>query len=259
MVESVVNELVVSMSVVEGKVFCDSLDVADRFNKRPDNVVQAIRNLECSEDFILLNFKEITYSDGRNRSQPKYNMTRDGFTMLVMGFKGKEAAYWKEQYIAAFNLMEKKLTEQPVFNVPTNMLEALQLAAQLEEKRMELEATVETQKAQLAVAERAVSREDARFSTGALGATQPTLTCFFAELYDVPSTRQQQMGVFLGKVCKRHFGGWGVKTEKNSQGYDYKLYHEDVVLKTLEILDDPTHPLFPHKAKTEGVKLRLVK
>jgi hypothetical protein len=37
-----------------------------------------------------------------------YEMTRDGFTFLAMGFTGKEAARWKEAYIAAFNAMAEQ-------------------------------------------------------------------------------------------------------------------------------------------------------
>ena len=41
-----------------------------------------------------------------------YSITRDGFTILVMGFTGKKAMAWKERYIAAFNAMEKRLIDQ---------------------------------------------------------------------------------------------------------------------------------------------------
>lgn len=36
-------------------------------------------------------------------------MTRDGFTMLVMGFTGKKAAQFKEMYIKRFNEMEQTI------------------------------------------------------------------------------------------------------------------------------------------------------
>jgi hypothetical protein len=32
-------------------------------------------------------------------------MTRDGFTILAMGFTGKEAMAWKEKFIQAFNML----------------------------------------------------------------------------------------------------------------------------------------------------------
>jgi phage regulator Rha-like protein len=40
-------------------------------------------------------------------------MTRDGFTLLAMGFKGKKALGWKLKYIEGFNAMEATLRAQP--------------------------------------------------------------------------------------------------------------------------------------------------
>jgi len=39
-------------------------------------------------------------------------MTRDGFTLIVMGFTGKEAMAWKLRYIEAFNAMEAELARK---------------------------------------------------------------------------------------------------------------------------------------------------
>ena len=38
-----------------------------------------------------------------------YDITRDGFSLLVMGFTGKKALEWKIKYIEAFNSMERQL------------------------------------------------------------------------------------------------------------------------------------------------------
>ena len=38
-------------------------------------------------------------------------MNRDGFSLLVMGFTGKEAMAWKIRYIQAFSEMEAKIRE----------------------------------------------------------------------------------------------------------------------------------------------------
>lgn len=96
-------------------VFCDgkdtaranSLMVAKMFNKRHDDVLKSIRNLDCSDEFSLRNFAESKYKDERGKYQPCYDMTRDGFTFLVMGYRGKKAAAFKEAYIKRFNQMEK--------------------------------------------------------------------------------------------------------------------------------------------------------
>lgn len=85
----------------------NSLMVATVFNKRHDNVLRDIQNLDCSDDFRLLNFEESKYTNDQGKKQPCVNMTRDGFVFLVMGYRGKKAAQFKEAYINRFNEMEE--------------------------------------------------------------------------------------------------------------------------------------------------------
>ena len=93
-----------------GLLVTSSLGVADRFEKRHADVLRAIAEMDCSQDFRERNFAFSTYrSEGQRRDYPYAKLTRDGFTFLVMGFTGKEAAAWKEKYIAAFNAMEAKM------------------------------------------------------------------------------------------------------------------------------------------------------
>lgn len=103
----------VSVEIIGGKPTTTSLDVAKHFRKRHDNVLRDIKNLECPEDFVLLNFEECSRTGANNRPEPYVRMTRDGFTLLCMGFTGKEAMHWKVAYINAFNKMEQALIEQP--------------------------------------------------------------------------------------------------------------------------------------------------
>jgi len=92
-----------------------SLDVAKKFEKRYDHVLRAIKNLDCSDNFRLLNLGESTRQT-KAGEQKYYIISRDGFSFLAMGFIGKKAAEWKEKYIEAFNKMEatlkKILTQQ---------------------------------------------------------------------------------------------------------------------------------------------------
>lgn len=87
----------------------DSRYVAQFFGKRHDNVIRDIQNLDCSEEFRLLNFEESGYKNEQGKRQPCYTMTRDGFVFLVMGYRGKKAAQFKELYIKRFNDMEKHI------------------------------------------------------------------------------------------------------------------------------------------------------
>ncbi len=90
----------------------DSLFVAECFEKEHKNVLRDIQRITApnsglSSDFIQLNFEPISYHDARNRKQKAYALTRDGFTMLVMGYTGAKAMKFKEMYIKRFNEMEQ--------------------------------------------------------------------------------------------------------------------------------------------------------
>ena len=89
----------------------DSLFVADFFEKRHDHVLRDITKITApksglSEEFIKNNFATDFYKDSTGRKLPCYQMTRDGFTMLVMGYTGQKAMRFKELYIKRFNEME---------------------------------------------------------------------------------------------------------------------------------------------------------
>ena len=89
----------------------DSRFVAIEFEKRHADVIRAIENLTAddsglSNEFVKRNFALISYADNSNRKYPCYALTRDGFTMLVMGFTGQRAMQFKEAYIKRFNEME---------------------------------------------------------------------------------------------------------------------------------------------------------
>ena len=108
------NDLVFAQN---GQVLTNSKTVSAIFNKRHDNILNAIKRLDCPENFKLLNFKELeeTYTNGIGvqGKRPVFNMTKDGFVLLVMGFTGKKAMEFKIKYIEAFNAMERALEAQP--------------------------------------------------------------------------------------------------------------------------------------------------
>ncbi|WP_027107921.1 Rha family transcriptional regulator [Lacticigenium naphthae] len=89
----------------------DSLFVAEFFEKQHKHVLRDIARITepksgLSENFINSNFKSDSYKDSTGRKLPCYFMTRDGFTMLVMGYSGQKAMKFKELYIRRFNEME---------------------------------------------------------------------------------------------------------------------------------------------------------
>lgn len=86
-----------------------SLDVAETFGKRHADVLRDIEKLDCSEEFTERNFALSNYKDTSGKTNKMYYITRDGFTMLVMGYTGEKAMRFKEGYIRQFNEMEKAL------------------------------------------------------------------------------------------------------------------------------------------------------
>ena len=93
----------------EEKLITTSLQVAEVFEKEHARVLRDIRELSCSEDFRNGNFAESSYINSQNKKQPMYQITKDGFVLLVMGYTGEKAMKFKEDYIKAFNKMENEL------------------------------------------------------------------------------------------------------------------------------------------------------
>lgn len=98
------------IAVINGQAVTSSLAVADYFTKHHKDVLRKIESLECSPEFTERNFSLSEYTDATGRKLPCYQITRDGFAFLAMGFTGKRAAQFKESYITAFNQMEKALS-----------------------------------------------------------------------------------------------------------------------------------------------------
>jgi|SRR5690625_1565490 len=100
---------------IKGKeVVTDSRTVAKVFGKSHDKVLRDVRELECSEEFSLANFGESTYTNERGREYPQIIMTEQGFTILVMGYTGKDAMRFKENYIKEFHKMRETLNNKPM-------------------------------------------------------------------------------------------------------------------------------------------------
>lgn len=112
----------------EEVIVVSSRDVAETFGKEHKEVIRAIEGQTDSEGktkhlgiisqieqggelpvgkyFVLS-----TYASGGRRYK-EYLMTRDGFTLLVMGFSGEKAMKFKLAYINQFNHMERLLKEK---------------------------------------------------------------------------------------------------------------------------------------------------
>jgi len=107
----------------DGQAFCDSLQIAETFKKDHyeilktiegenrnkkhingliDNLVESGSRVNTRQYFIL-----DSYKDSSGKKNKRYLLSRDGFTLLVMGFTGKKALRFKIEYINRFNQMEE--------------------------------------------------------------------------------------------------------------------------------------------------------
>lgn len=139
------NELV---TLMRDEPTTTSLKVADKFEKRHDNVLQAIErllatdlkdedgepgnalknehvepgnalkskgvepNIGAKDGEFEPKFWATTYQDVKGERRPMYKMNLAGFMILTMGFNGKEAILWKKKFVAAFLRMYKILSQR---------------------------------------------------------------------------------------------------------------------------------------------------
>jgi Rha family phage regulatory protein len=88
----------------KGVPVVSSRSIAEKFEKRHDVVLRSVETAECSEDFRNRNFVVSSYREGKGKYK-EYLLTKNGFAFVVMGFTGKKAAHFKENYILAFDAM----------------------------------------------------------------------------------------------------------------------------------------------------------
>ena len=131
--------------------------VAEVFGKEHKHVLRDIDNLKDVPNFGLM-FFEASQPDSYGRPQRIYQMNRDGFSLLAMGFTGQKALEWKVKYIEAFNYMEQQLNT-PEIQMAHGLLAAKTLIEQKDKLIEEQKQLIEEQKPKVLFAE-AVSASD---------------------------------------------------------------------------------------------------
>lgn len=127
------------VSIVNGVPTTTSLQIAEVFGRGHNTVLRDIRDLleKCPEPFGVYNFVQSEYTNEQNKKMPMYIITRDGMTLLVMGYTGDKAMEYKMAYIEAFNAMEAKLRSSQQSMLPRDYAEALRaLANEVEQKEL---------------------------------------------------------------------------------------------------------------------------
>ena len=128
------NELVNAVELKDGKAVTTSLKIAEVFGKPHKDVLKAIRELECPEEFSGRNFSPAEYSDAQGKPRPMYFVTRDGFTLMAMGFTGAKAMQFKVAYIEAFNAMERTIKESSSTGLPSPEVLMATLCTEMERR-----------------------------------------------------------------------------------------------------------------------------
>lgn len=172
----------------EGIAVTNSLLVAEKFGKMHKNVIQSIKNIIHSAEKSAQFYKSSSYIDSSGRENQMYIMNRDGFTLLVMGFNGKQAMDFKIEFIDAFNKMENLIKEKVK---PQSALELFELALNsIKENQIELK-EIKKEVEQLKV--KTATKPDYFTIVG------------YASLNGIPLTYKQAsaIGKKASKMCKR--------------------------------------------------------
>jgi len=107
------NEIAASLNLraAEGVPVVNSRDVAAAFGKDHRHVLRDIDGILHSPDLGGGWFREIRteHPTVTGRLDRSFDLTRDGFTLLAMGWTGERAMAFKVQYIQAFNAMDDAL------------------------------------------------------------------------------------------------------------------------------------------------------
>ena len=130
----------------KGSNVTTSLMISSVFEKRHDSVLRDIKELSCSEEFILHNFVEISYKDSMSREQRAYEITKDGFSFLVMGYSGVKASQFKETFIKEFNIRESLIKDDDFIVGKAISILAMRnraLEERLDQKDRQIEAQIE--------------------------------------------------------------------------------------------------------------------
>ena len=132
----------------QGEPALDSREIAKMIGKRHAHLMRDIRcyindmeenpKLDSRQFFI-----ESNYKDANGRFRPCYLLTKQGCEFVGNKLTGKKGTLFTAQYVSLFNDYEKQLVVRPQFQIPQNMAEALQLAADQAKKLMEQQPKVD--------------------------------------------------------------------------------------------------------------------
>ena len=250
----------------QGKIVTSSQAVAYYFEKDHGKVLRSIRSLlsfqETSESMTKNGytpkwFYEYQYTNEQNhQTYPAFLMTRDGFTLLAMGFTGKKALEWKIRYIQAFNEMERKLKEQEnptaqncTVNSKTPDVAPPEVLAQARAKTMLMNARTRQAKLWKTLADESTGtyREICKvYAANILAGKEvlplpkpPKKTMTATELGEATGLTAMNVGLLANKYNLKTtaFGQWVYDTLKNGRQVESFRYYESAIPVIKEIAE----------------------
>lgn len=203
----------------KGQDVTTSLIVAEKFGKDHKNVVRDIEALHCSEEFRALNFEHTPYTHPQNKqTYSAYQMTKNGFSFLVMGYTGEKAGQFKEQFISEFDKRTALLQNDDfiltralnILNERTKLLEAQ--VSQTSEQLQLANATIEKQAPAVMYVTQVLQSNNCYTTTSIakeLGMGAPTLNQLLKDL----------------KIQYKHDGHWVLYQQFQEKGYTKTRTH----------------------------------
>lgn len=97
--------------MLKNQVVVSSVQLAEHFDKRHCDILRLLNALlrSANKQRLSKHFFKSNYKDETGKNNTMYLMDRDGFSLLVMSFKGEKALKWKLDFIDAFNAMEQEI------------------------------------------------------------------------------------------------------------------------------------------------------
>lgn len=105
-----------TLRVIDGTVYANSLEMAEKFGKSHDAILKIIRRqikaisfveIDERDEFLASGFVLTTYTNKRGQSFPCYDLSHDAFDFVAFGLTGPEATAWQLAYILEFRRMER--------------------------------------------------------------------------------------------------------------------------------------------------------
>ncbi|EGV0043701.1 Rha family transcriptional regulator [Campylobacter coli] len=228
----IINNVEVNLNIKENKVFINSLDLAKVFNKNHRHILQTTKN-QPQNDFTESNFILSTYKDKKGELRPCYNLTRDGFSLLVMGFTGEKAYKWKIEFIKAFNEMEKRLRNiEYEKHDKLAFRQSLGYKSQLKQQKEHYENKIKALKYDLE------HKKELSFKRKLSEKELLELRKILAKDYDILCMKEWEMSLVAEKIAleSTRMTTWDAVVKKLKQSLDYWQNYEEYEEKWKKIL-----------------------